>query len=66
MVKKNGLDKEMIIGYAVFAMLTALSIIFIVLIYFSIDLKECSGGVLVSAFSVLTGFIWGILLIRNC
>lgn len=66
MTKKNGLDREMILGYGLAAILSACSIIFAVLLFFGWDISECDSTKLVTAFSVLAGGIWGILLCRNC
>ena len=65
-MKQRKLDPEMIVGCAVVAVLVAVSIIFLYVLYFDLDLRQCDSTKLVSAFSVLSGGIWGILLIRNC
>lgn len=64
--KNKGLDREMIIGCAIVAMLISISLIFLVVLYYEIDLASINKGSFVGLFSVLTGGIWGILLIRNC
>lgn len=66
MTEKRRIDREMIIVCAVVAILSAIGIIFAVILFFGWDVTECNSTVLVSLFSVLTGSIWGILLCRNC
>lgn len=66
MTEKRRIDREMIIVCAVVAILSAIGIIFAVVLFLGWDVTECNSTMLVSLFSVLTGSIWGILLCRNC
>ena len=66
MTEKQRIDREMIVVCAIIGMVSALGIIFGVLVFFGWDVTECNSTLLVSIFFALAGSIWGILLCRNC
>ncbi|MCR5144453.1 MAG: hypothetical protein K6B67_04005 [Lachnospiraceae bacterium] len=65
-IKKSALDRDMIIGCAIMAMLASAGIIFSILFIFAISLQDCNMTYLITCFFVLGGILWGILLCRNC
>lgn len=66
MSHKKTLDKEMILGCGIVALLGAVSIIFAIALYFGWDITQCDSTKMITSFFVLAGSIWGILLCRNC
>ncbi|MBQ1604680.1 MAG: hypothetical protein II765_06695 [Lachnospiraceae bacterium] len=60
------IDRDMIIGCAIMALLGSVGIIFSILFVFGIDLQECNMTFLTTIFFSLAFMIWGILLCRNC
>lgn len=64
--RRCGIDRDMIIGCAIMALLGSVGIIFSILFVFAIDLQECNMTLLTAAFFSLAFMIWGILLCRNC
>ncbi len=64
--KKRGLDKETIIACALIAIAESIGIIFLGLVVLGVDINDCNSTILLGAYSLLTGGIWGILLCRNC
>ena len=64
--KQHGMKRETIVVSFVLAMLEAVGIFFVVLLFLGLAPRECDFGWSVSAFSVLFAGIWGWLLCRNC
>ena len=66
MNNKNKLDRELIISFAILAMIAASGVLFVFLFIFGIDIKCCNYGTLVGFYAIIFSFIWGFLLCRNC
>ena len=66
MAHKKILDKEMILGCGIVALLEYVSVIFAMVLYIGWDITRCDSTIIFTSFFVLAGSIWGILLCRNC
>lgn len=64
--KRNGLDSEKIIAFAVISMCATIGTIFISFLILGIDIRQCDPASVISLFALGTGSIWTILLCRNC
>lgn len=62
---RKKLDRELIVSFAVMALMFAVGILFLVLFILDIDISEHMAGV-VGSYSGLSGGIWLLLLCRNC
>ena len=63
---KRRLDRDMIIAFAVIALLVAIAIIFFVLFILDIQISNNNLAQVLGSYSGLSSSIWLILLCRNC
>ena len=63
---KKGLDREIIIIIGVISIIVATSIMFAAIGFLNIDFRTCDRTRFVEAYSLLTGLVWLILLLRKC
>ncbi len=63
---KKSFDREYIFSSLMIAILVAISVVFLILSCFEINLDECNLTLFVGSFAALTGAVWCFLLCRNC
>lgn len=61
----RAIDKEMILICAMMAIVGALGIVAVVLVFAGRTIESCNAAVLAGAFCGLSGLLWGILLVFN-
>ena len=66
LMKKSGLDRDLIVALGCISMVICVSVLFLALFLFRIDVNQTNSGVIVAIYSAMTAILWVVLLSRNC
>ncbi|MCR4693696.1 MAG: hypothetical protein K5773_00035 [Pseudobutyrivibrio sp.] len=62
----KGLNKDLLIGFAIIALAIATALIFTTMFIFDVSVSVDNSGAILGIYSILTSFIWAFLILRNC